>query len=276
MVWRFSRWLPWLPSWRLEQNNFSNSNLYVAPMPPTKFQSHSRFWRWSWKCEKLTTDGQRTKGHHTNWPGAQLQVKYWNFQDGHLNKMLLAILNLHVAPLPPTKFQTSHLWVDQVWRFSRWPLWRPSWILKQILLAILNLYCALMPPICSIKLSAVAAILDIRTEILAVLNLHVSPMPPTKFQLNPTYHSEADVVSIFSRLPPWRPSWILERNNCSNSKSPRRPNASHQVWAQSDRVHEQMQFKDFQAGCRGGHLGYWNRTILQFWFSKLLRCLPSS
>ena len=31
---------------------------------------------------------------------------------------------------------------------------------------------------------------------LAVLNLHVSPMPPTKFQLNLTCHSRADVLDI--------------------------------------------------------------------------------
>ena len=30
--------------------------------------------------------------------------------------------------------------------------------------------------------------------ILAILNLHVSPKPLTKFKLNLTYHSEADVV----------------------------------------------------------------------------------
>ena len=29
---------------------------------------------------------------------------------------------------------------------------------------------------------------------LAILTLHVSPMPPTKFLLNPTYHSGADVI----------------------------------------------------------------------------------
>ena len=66
---------------------------------------------------------------------------------------------------------------------------------------------------------------------LTVLNLHVSPMPPTKFQRNPTYCSGADVVSRFSR---WWPSWILERNEFSNSKSLSHPNASHQVQAQSD------------------------------------------
>ena len=65
---------------------------------------------------------------------------------------------------------------------------------------------------------------------LAVLNLHVSPMPPTKFQLNPTYRSTANVVS---RFPSWQP-WILEWNQFSNSKSPCYPNASHQGWAQSN------------------------------------------
>ena len=59
-------------------------------------------------------------------------------------------------------------------------------------------------------------------------------MPPIKFQLNPTYRSKADVVSRFSSWPPWRPSWILEQNQFSNSKSPCHPNASHQVWTQSD------------------------------------------
>ena len=69
---------------------------------------------------------------------------------------------------------------------------------------------------------------------LTVLNLHVFPMPPTKFHLNMTYHSRTDVVLIFSSWPPWQPSWILVRNKFSNSKSPCHPNASDQVWAQSN------------------------------------------
>ena len=44
---------------------------------------------------------------------------------------------------------------------------------------------------------------------IAVLNRHVSPMALTKFQLNPTYHLKANVVSRFSSCPPWRPSWVL-------------------------------------------------------------------
>ena len=58
-------------------------------------------------------------------------------------------------------------------------------------------------------------------------------MPPTKFQLNLTYLSEADVVSRFSRWPLWCPWWIFKLNKFSNSKSPCHPNASHQVWTRS-------------------------------------------
>ena len=52
--------------------------------------------------------------------------------------------------------------------------------------------------------------------------------------LNPIYCSEADVFSRFSCWPPWWPSWILEWNKFNNSKSPCHPNASYQVWAQSN------------------------------------------
>ena len=69
---------------------------------------------------------------------------------------------------------------------------------------------------------------------LAVLNLHVLTMPPIKFQLKLTYDLAGDVVSRISRWPLWQPSRIPEPNEFSNSESLCRPNASHQVWAQSD------------------------------------------
>ena len=171
---------------------------------------------------------------------------------------------------------------DVFWRISRWPQWNGT-----------NL---------------------------AVLNLHVSPMPPTKFQLNLTYCSRADAVSSW---PSWQPSWILELNQFSNSKSPCHPNASHQVWAQSDlplgsrhglkiqddhpwahlgytlgpswiseflrcsdashqvsaqsnTVWEEISFEDFQDGRHGGHLGYWNEMILAILNLHVAQCLPSS
>ena len=47
--------------------------------------------------------------------------------------MILAILNLHVAPMPPTKFGlnlTKGSGAVVVSIFSRWPPSQPSWIAK--------------------------------------------------------------------------------------------------------------------------------------------------
>ena len=63
--------------------------------------------------------------------------------------------------------------------------------------------------------------------ILAILNLCVAPMPSIKFRLNLTY-------GLGGEWPPWRQSWISERNNFSNSESLCNCDASHQVLAQSD------------------------------------------
>ena len=141
------------------------------------------------------------------WLTVREQITTEDFQDdhrgshlGHCNKMILAILNLHVTQMPPTKFWlnlTYHLGADVVWRFPRWlPEYR-----NRMILAILNLYVALIPPI--------------------------------KFQLNPTY-GLGDFVWRISRWLPWLPSWMSKCNHLSNSQSQRNPNASHQVSAQSD------------------------------------------
>ena len=70
--------------------------------------------------------------------------------------------------------------------------------------------------------------------ILAILNIYVAPIPPIKFWLSWTYGLGGYVVWRISRGPPWRPSWIPERNYFSNSESLQSSNASHQVSAQSD------------------------------------------
>ena len=95
--------------------------------------------------------------------------------------------------------------------------------------------------------------------ILAILNLYVARMPPIKFRLNPTYGLGGDVVWTISRWPPWRSSWISERKIFSNSESLCHFDSSHQVSTQSEIVWEEMSFEEFQ---NGGHLGYWNWTIL--------------
>ena len=106
--------------------------------------------------------------------------------------MILAILILYVAPMPPIKFPLNPIYSlggDVVSRISRWPPWRgdPGYQ---------------------------------NGTILAILNLYVTLMPPITFQLNGL---GGDVVYL-SR---WQPSWISEKTDFSNSELPCCHNASH-------------------------------------------------
>ena len=136
-------------------------------------------------------------------------MSFEEFQDGHLwcgNRTNLAALNLHVSPMPPTKFQLIiQITLREQMSFQDFPAGHHGSHFR---------YWNGMN--------------------LAILNLHVTPMPPTMFGLNPAYHSGVDVVWRFSRWPPWRSSWILEQNSFSNSESPCYSDASHQVSAPSD------------------------------------------
>ena len=108
VAWRASKLPPWPPSWKLELNNFSNSESPCHPMPPSSFGS---IWLKVWE-----------------------EMWFKEFQHGCLwyhNKMILAILNLHNTSMPPIKFKlnlTYHSCADVIWRFSRWLQRWPSWI----------------------------------------------------------------------------------------------------------------------------------------------------
>ena len=51
-------------------------------------------------------------------------------------------------------------------------------------------------------------------KILVIFDLQVTPMHPTKFQVNWPF-SSGEEANRFSRWPPWRPSWISDRNDFS-------------------------------------------------------------
>ena len=57
-------------------------------------------------------------------------------------------------------------------------------------------------------------------------------MLPTKFRVNWLFGLGEEAKNRFSRWPPWRPSWISNRNNFSYYWSTNHPNASYQVWSQ--------------------------------------------
>ena len=116
-------------------------NLYVTVMPPIKFRSirlrFGRRCRWiisRWPpCSLCRYDASHPVSVQSDfWSGRRCSLK--GFQDscrcGHLryrNGTILAILNLFVAPMPPTKFRISPTYDlrDVVWRGPRW---RQSWI----------------------------------------------------------------------------------------------------------------------------------------------------
>ena len=110
VIWRFSKWLPWWPSWLSERNHFSNSK---SPCCPDAYHQVSS------PSDLLF--------------GSRYQLKTYKIAGGDVVRFsrrltILAILNLYVDSMPPIKFllnQTYGLGGDVVWRISRWP---PSWI----------------------------------------------------------------------------------------------------------------------------------------------------
>ena len=104
--------------------------------------------------------------------------------------------------------------------------------------------------------------------ILAKLHLNVALIPLTQFCLYLTYGFGTDLVWRFSRWP-WRPSWISERNDLSNSKF--LPPSFTQI---RFNFREQLAFKDFQDGRHGVHLWYRNGAISAVLNLHVARCLP--
>ena len=123
---------------------------------------------WKLLTDVRMTDGPWTTDHGISWPGAKAPGKLTieDLQDGccgrhrrYRYKMILTILKLHVASMPPSNLPFG----------SRWDL-------KIFKMAIL------------------AAILEIGTEwILAIRNVYVASLPPIKCWLNPHY-SLGDVI----------------------------------------------------------------------------------
>ena len=137
------------------------------------------------------------------------QTSFQDFQAGHHGDNLgyrngtnLAILNLHVTTMPPTKVglnPTYRLGADMVWRFSKWPQLGPSWISE-------------------------------RNDFSNSESLHCSKASHQVSAQSSLQFGRRCCLKIFKTANMARPSWMSERSDFSNSKSPCGPNASHQVW----------------------------------------------
>ena len=106
---RFSRWLPWRPSWIYNRHDFSYFYLQVTPMLPSKFGVNWPF------CSGEEAKNRSSRCRHLGFPIGTI----------------LAIFDLQVTPIFLSKFGVN--WPfgsgeEAKNRFSRWRPWRPSWI----------------------------------------------------------------------------------------------------------------------------------------------------
>ena len=80
----------------------------------------------------------------------------------------------------------------------------------------------------------------------------------------------------FSRWPPWRPSWIFNRNDFSHFWSISHPDASYQVSSQlAFGFSRRSEKKDFQNGHHCGHLGFPISRILAIFDLQVTLILPT-
>ena len=204
VIWKISRWLLWWPSWISEQNHFSNSRFPCCP---------DAFHQVSAPCDTIRE-----------------QMTIEDFQDGlhgshhgYCNKLILATLNLHVTQMPPAKFGSIWLTIrEQIWRFSRWLLWWPSWISEQ------NHFSNSKSPCCPDAFHQVSAPYDTIQE-----QMTIEDFQDGLRGSHHGYHNKM-ILAILNLPPKCLPP----------SFGPIRPTIREQMW-----------FEDFQEGCHGGHLG---------------------
>ena len=195
------RYLP--PSFCSIQLRFwSRKQLKTFKMDTMVWKSYWRTYNWR------TYHGQQTTAY-INWSRAKaseeltiedLQVGCCGGHHVYHNKMVLAILNLHVGPMPPIMFPLNPTSIQEQMRFENFQDGHLGGHLRYQ-----------------------------NRIILAILNLYVAPMPPFKLWLNLHYGLGGDVIW---RIPRWltgQPSWISEWKEFSCSESTCLPNASHQV-----------------------------------------------
>ena len=193
---------------------------------------------------------------------------------GYRNKMVLAILILHVAPIP--SFGSIWLTIREQMRFEDFQesqlgghlkiseRFLQFWIFMSLIKFWLNQHY------------------DLGGNVIWRISRRLPWQPSWMSEWNKFSSSESSClpnasnqVSALSdlpfesrcrfktfKLPIKGPSWILEWNKFSNSKSHCHPNASHKVWAQSDLPFGSRGFEEFQDDHCGGLLEYLNGTNL--------------
>ena len=100
-------------------------------------------------------------------------------------------------------------------------------------------------------------------------------MTLTKLQFNWPFGSGEEVKNRFSRWPPWRPSWIFDRNYLATFNLQVTPMLPPSFKSISLSVQEKKRKIDFQAGIHHHHLGFPIETILSFFYLQDTPMLPT-
>ena len=169
---RFSRLLPWWPSWSSDQNDFSyfwsTSHLYASYQVSS--QLSFRFRRRSEK--KIFKMAAMAAILISGWDNFSF---FWSTSHPNASYLVLAFFDQQVTPMLPTQIQVNQPFgsgEEVKNRFSRRPPWSPSWISN-------------------------------RNNFTFFFDLQVTLMLPTKFRVNWPFGSGEEVKSRFSRWAPW-------------------------------------------------------------------------
>ena len=159
-----------------------------------------------------------------------------DFQDsghgGHLGfliRMILAIFDLQVTLMLPTKFRVMDFWVQKKRKIDFQDSRHLGFIIGMILAILFLIYKSpkcFLPSFESTGLSVQEKKRKIDFQdgchgahpgftigmILAIFDLQVTPMPPTKFGVNWLLGLGVEAKNRFSR---WRPSWISDWHDFS-------------------------------------------------------------
>ena len=101
-------------------------------------------------------------------------------------------------------------------------------------------------------------------------------MLPTKFRVSWPFGSGEEGKNRLSRLQPWWPSWISNRNNFSYFFIYKSSWCFLPSFESIGLLVQEKKSKiDFQDGRHGGHLGFWIRTVLAIFYLHVTPMLPT-
>ena len=204
---RFSRWLPWRPSWISDLQDLSY--FWSTSHPNTSYQVWSqlafRLRKWSgkkpWQPSWISDRNNFSYFWSTSHPNASYRVN-WHLSLGEEAKN----------------------------RFWRWPPWRPSWIYDR---HDFSYFWSTSHPNASYQVSSQLAFRCRRRSekidfqdgshgghlgypigtILAIFDLQVTLMLPTKFRVNWLLGLGEEAKNRYLRWLQWRPFWIYDRHD---------------------------------------------------------------